>query len=1118
VDVGDWLRSLGLEQYEAVFRDNAIDYSILPSLTSEDLKDLGVDAVGHRRKLLNAIAALYTNECAPPASYTPTAVGRPPSNSAERRQVTVIFSDLVGSTALSARMDPEDLREVISAYQKCVVETVRPFGGFVAKYMGDGVLIYFGYPQAHEDDAERAVRAALELIGAVNGLKLSVQLQARAGVATGLVVVGELIGSGEAQERGIVGETPNLAARLQGIAEPNTVVIADSTRRLVGNLFELKDLGNKALKGINGSVRVWVPLRVSFVASRFEALHATALTELIGREEEFELLLRRWSKAKAGEGQAVLLSGEAGIGKSRLTAALLERLSSEPHTRLRYFCSPQHTDSAFYPIIGQMERAAGFAHDDTLRTKCDKLDAMLAQSSTGAADAALFAEMLSISNDGRYPATPPNPQQRRQKTLKALVAQIDTLARSNPALMVFEDAHWIDPTSLEVLGRVVQRIATLPVLLVVTFRPEFVPPWTGRPHVTSLMVNRLARRDVMSVIDRIVGNKVLAEDIRKDIIEHTDGIPLFVEEMTKAVLEAEDEGEAKRTAANVASPALAVPATLHASLMARLDRLGPAKDVAQIGAAIGREFSHALLASVIRLTDTDLESALDRLIQAGLLFRQGVPPHASYLFKHALVQDAAYGTLLREPRRALHAQIVNAVESQFPEIAATQPALIAKHCAQASLDDKAIGYWLSAGQQAISRSANVEALSHITSGLELLKTMSESTDIRQQEIKFLTTRAVALRIAKGYGSDELLATLERARDLCRMQGDPRQMFQILFGLWTARAGHGDWLHAQALAEECLAIARDEGEATMLIEAHRLLGSTAVYTAKHPIAERHFRDALDLYEPQKHRGNSSLYGYDPGTTCYGYMSWALWFQGKVKEALTASATSIQLAIESQHAPNLALAYGWATFLHLCVHDLSALRSLTPKLIAHCDEHEFPHWLALGKIGHGWCLGRTGDVGHGLEWLRAGINEFRSLWGGFFVSAWLVCLADILRIKGDFAEANSALDSSLKMIERFNERLWEAENYRVRGEVARDAGQIPEALSAFEQAIKVARDQSALSLELRAANSFAKLLADRGERRRAHSVLAPICNMSAESFETIDLTEAKALLDELVQLGS
>ena len=539
MDIDGWLRGIGLEQYAQTFRDNAIDADVLRDLTDEHLRELGLP-LGARLKLLRAIAALGIGEQAPTSTeITPPA----PRTDAERRQVTVMFSDLVGSTALSARMDPEDLREVISAYQKCVAETVQRFGGFVAKYMGDGVLVYFGYPQAHEDDAEQAVRAGLKLIAAVGGLKTHAALQTRVGIATGLVVVGDLIGSGESQERGIVGETPNLAARLQGIAEPKTVVMAEGTRRLLGNLFELQDLGPKDLKGIAGPVRAWAALRASSVEGRFEALHAGGLTALVGREEESELLRRRWSRAKSGEGQVVLLSGEAGIGKSRLTAALLERLASEPHTRLRYFCSPQHTDSAFYPIIGQMERAAGLAHDDTPQARLDKLDAMLAQTSTSIQNAALFAEMLSLPNDGRYPALELTPQQRRERTLEALTAQLAGLAGQQLVLMIFEDVHWIDPTSLEALNRAVDRIKTLPVLLIITFRPEFNAPWAGQSHMTSVTLNRLGAREAVAIIARLVGNKELPADVMAEIVERTDGIPLFVEEMTKATLEAESEGE-----------------------------------------------------------------------------------------------------------------------------------------------------------------------------------------------------------------------------------------------------------------------------------------------------------------------------------------------------------------------------------------------------------------------------------------------------------------------------------------------------------------------------------------------------------------------------------------------
>src|SRR6478736_1998990 len=611
MDLGGWLRSLGLGQYEAAFRENAIDDTVLPNLTAEDLKDLGVGIVGHRRKLLDAIAALRADASAkaPPLDALP-ATDITSKDTAERRQVTVMFSDLVGSTALSARMDPEDLREVISAYQKCVAETVCRFGGFVAKYMGDGVLIYFGYPQAHEDDAERAVRAGLGLIAAVSDLKTHVALQTRVGIATGLVVVGDLIGSGASQEQAIVGETPNLAARLQSIAEPNSVVIAESTRRLLGNLFELQDLRATDLKGIAEPVQAWAALRASSAKGRFEALRALGLTALVGREEELELLLQRWSKAKSGEGQVVLLSGEAGIGKSRLLVALLERLATEPHVRLRHFCSPEHTDSALYPIIGQMERAAGFAQDDTAQARLDKLDAVLTRTSTPKADAALFADMLSLPNDGRYPTLDLTPEQRRHRTFEALSLQIKALTSSRPVLMIVEDTHWVDPTSLEAFGQVVGQIANLPVLLIVTFRSEFEPPWIGRSHVTALTITRLAERDVHAMIDNVIGNKPLSLEVRQDIMERTDGVPLFVEEITKAVLEAENEGAAQRTAAVVPSPALAVPASLHGSLMARLDRVGPAKEIAQIGATLGRKFSHPLLAAVVRKLEAELASAL----------------------------------------------------------------------------------------------------------------------------------------------------------------------------------------------------------------------------------------------------------------------------------------------------------------------------------------------------------------------------------------------------------------------------------------------------------------------------------------------------------------------------
>src|SRR4051794_25095950 len=914
MDLGDWLRPLGLEQYEAAFREQKIDATVLPNLTAEDLKELGVGFVGHRRKLLDAIAALRSEARAPaPLSDVPLATEEAATDTAERRQVTVMFSDLVGSTALSARMDPEDLRELIMAYQTCVADTVRRFGGFVAKYMGDGVLVYFGYPQAHEHDAERAVRAGLELVSAVSNLKTHAALQTRVGIATGLVVVGDLIGAGASQEQAIVGETPNLAARLQGIAEPNSIVIADGTRQLVGDLFELEDLGRQELKGISAPVRAWAARRPASVEGRFEAMHANGLTDLVGREEELNLLLRRWSKAKSGEGQVVLLSGEAGIGKSRLTAEVLERLATEPHTRLRYFCSPQHTDSAFYPTISQMERAAGFAHDDTLQAKLDKLDTLLAKSFTSPQDLALLAEMLSLTNDGRYPTLELAPQQRRQRTLEALTTQIEALAQRSPVLMIFEDAHWADPTSVEAFSRAVDRMRALSVMLVVTYRPEFEAPWIGQPHVTALTINRLGQREIAAMIDGVTGDNPLLASIKQDIVERTDGIPLFVEEMTKAVLEASGQEDAKRAVTSIPAPSLAVPASLHASLMARLDRLGSAKEVAQIGAVIGREFSHALLAEVARKPDAELGSALDRLVAAGLLFRQGMPQHARYLFKHALVQDAAYGTLLREPRRALHARIANTLEGKFPELAASQPQLVAHHCTEAGLIEKAAGLWGHAGQRSLARSALLEGAAQLTRALNQISTLPTTPVLRREQINFQVALANAMMHTKGYAAAETKASVDRARAFIERAEavgeapeDPLLLFSVLYGSW---AGSFVGFNADiccALAGQFLALADKRGETATRMIGHRLMGSSLLLAGEIAEAKLHYDRGIALYNPAQHRPLAMRFGQDVEVSILSFRSLALWLLGYPETALADTGRALSVARASGHAATLMFA--------------------------------------------------------------------------------------------------------------------------------------------------------------------------------------------------------------------
>jgi class 3 adenylate cyclase/predicted ATPase len=1126
MDIGGWLRSLGLEKYEAAFRENEIDETVLPSLTHETLKELGVTAVGHRLKLLDAIAAICTDRGTKPtpaeaATTSATPSVSPAADRAERRQVTVMFSDLVGSTALSARMDPEDLREVISAYQKCVADTIQRFGGFVAKYMGDGVLVYFGYPQAHEDDAERAVRAALKLIEAVVALKSSTPLQTRVGIATGLVVVGDLIGSGAAQEQTVVGETPNLAARLQGIAEPNTVVVAESTRKLLGNLFDLQDLGGQDVKGIDGPVRAWAAVRPASVESRFEALHASGWTELVGRGEELELLLRRWSKTKTGEGQVVLISGEAGIGKSRLTVALLERLAGEPHTRLRYFCSPQHADSALYPVISQMERAAGLAHDDRTRTKLDKLDRILAQTSTSKQDAALFAEMLSLPNDGRWPALNMEPQQRRQKTLEALTAQVEALSRQNPLLMIFEDAHWTDPTSLEAFGRVVDRVRSLPVLLIVTFRPEFEPPWIGRPYVTALTINRLAQRDIDAMIDGVVGNKLLPAGIRQDIIERTDGIPLFVEEVTKAVLEAESEGEARQTAAAIPVPGLAVPASLQASLMARLDRLGPAKEVAQIGAAIGREFSHALLAAVARKPEPDLEALLDRLTQSGLLLRQGTPPYATYLFKHALVQDAAYCTLLRKPRRALHAWIAAIIEGQFHEVAESQPELLARHCTEAGLIEKAAMLWGKAGQRSLERSALVEAIVQFTRSLDQIGTLPSTPSLRREQIKLQTALITPLVHVKGYAAPEPKAAAERALLLIEQaeaQGEPPEdellLFSAFYGLFVTNymAFNGDV--CRRLADRVLALAEKQQTTDALMIAHRLMGASLFHTGALVEARMHYDRALAIYTPGRHRALATRFVTDSEVVSLLYRSLVLFHLGYPEIALADGERALSRARKIGAASVMqALAFVSRTYLQ--VGDYAAARTALNELSALADEKGAAHWRMDEILWRGSLLALNGESTDAIHMLTLVIAAWRSAGRTLTMPRCLLYLAGAHADLGKIDDASRCIRDALAVIDETKENLWEAEANRMAGEIALKPPQRDEtkAQAYFEHALSVARQQQAKSWELRAAVSIARLWRDQGKRDEARDLLAPIYGWFTEGFDTRDLKEAKKLLDEL-----
>ena len=1107
-----WLDEIGLGKYADILLENEVDFDVLPELGEADLEKLGFP-LGPRKRLLRAIATLTRNEAEHAAAEENAAGGDGIEAAPERRQLTVMFCDLVGSTALSKELDPEDLSNVIRNFQGTCRKVIAEFGGTVARYMGDGVLVYFGYPRASEHDAERAILAGLGIVDAVSRIEnRGVHLQTRIGIATGLVVVGEVIGEGFAREQAVVGETPNLAARMQSLAEPDSVVIADETRRLAAGLFDYVDLGRRELKGFPEPMQAWQVRHERTIESRFDALHGEhALAPLIGREEEVEVLVRRWQQARAGSGQVVVLTGEAGLGKSRLAQSLRDQIGDEPHTMLRYFCAPYYQNSALYPFITQLERAARLAREDSPQTRLEKLEALLARAGQPATHSVpLLASLLGIPTGERYPAIELSPPQRKEHTLAALEEQLAGLARQRPVFALFEDLHWIDPTSLELLGRTVDDIATMPVLLLLTARPDFSVPWIGAPQVTSIALKRLAHGDGAALVQTLTGGKALPREVLEQIVAKTDGVPLFVEELTKTLLESGVLAEHDdRYTLRGPLPAMAVPSTLQDSLMARLDRLGTAKEIAQVGAVLGRSFSHELMTAVTPTPEGALQAGLQQLCAADLLQVRGTPPEATYTFKHALVQDAAYNSLLRTRRQTLHAHIARVLEARFADTVANQPERLAQHFTGAGLGEQAVGYWLRAGQNALQRSAYLEAVGHFTQGVELVQLTTASRERNEIELNLRSGLGVALIATRGYAADEVHRNYARAGELCEETGETPQLIPALYGKWVYHLLRGD-------RDDCFDIAdllhrfADDPEQPLVTASARAISH--FYQGDLPLADGLLEDCMRRYDPAQHKTLAAVYGDDAALLPHFYHFWCSWLRGFADSARRQQAEAQALAERYATPYILAVALLFEMILQHELRDVPATRATALRLKELSEENGYPFFVALGSIGHGTARVLQGDT-DGIAELEGGIAGFRATGARLPVPYYLHLLVEARLHTGDIEQGLETVEEAITLTRAQVDRFYEAELCRQKGELLAASGKPDEAEANLREAMSIARTQGASVFELRAAASLARLLAGGKRGDDARAALAEVHGRFREGHDSADLIEARDLLDSL-----
>ena len=1100
--IADFLKSVGMAEYAAGLTDSGTDESTLRSLNDRDLEKLGIPPAD-RSRLLRAIAGFFPN----PEPGAP--VEKRSDGGIERRHLTILFGDLVGSTAISTRLDPEALHEIMGPYRKRCADAIGQAGGFVARYLGDGVLAYFGYPNASEDAAERAVNAGLTLIESVGGLRddMGNPLQTRVGIASGLVLIGDLIAAGAPHDHDVVGETPNLAARLQANAEPNTVIISGETRRLVGELFECAAVDARPLKGFAAPMESWRVIKRSEIDNRFRALRS-ADTPLVGREQETDLMTGGWESAKARNGRVLLITGEPGIGKSRLVEALLSRLGHEQHVQMRYFCAPNRQDSPLYPVIAQLERAAGITRDDTAEQKLDKLETMLGQAIADLGETVpLIAELLSIPTGGRYPPLELTPQKRREKTLQALLAQLEGLA-GHPIVCVVEDVHWIDATSLEYLSMVVERTPKLPLLLLITFRPEFAPPWVNQPYVTQVNLDRLPRERSAELIADLTRDKALPGATVAQIIERTDGIPLFIEELTKVLIER-----------GGASPAREIPVTLRDMLTARLDRMGGAKEVAQIASVIGNEFSQQLLRDVAMVGEVRLNAELKKLVEAELLFEQGSSASMSYRFKHALIQDAAYQSLVRSRRQDYHRKIAETLRERYPDVVETQPEILAHHYVGADLRDAAIPYFKAAAEKSMRRSANPEAIAHLTKAQELLSGLQEGPERLQQELGLQLAIGTPLIATRGFASPEVGKVYARAREICELAGQAPQLFPVLWGLWvfyTARAEHRT---AQQLAEQCRAMGNAASDQDLLMLAHHAAGVTLSALGQHSDALQELRQAITIHDPNRHASTAFAYGQDSGVVCRSQAAFSLWFLGYPDQASRLNEEAVALAERLNHPYSLAAALDFSAWVDQLRGNAEAARMHAEKAIAISMKHDFVFWLLTGMILRGWALTADNQVEEGVAQMLQALAGYEQTGAGILRPYYLALIADVYGRIGKETEAFQRLDDAEAAVNANDERWWQAELYRLKGELTLkqpssqssqfDAERIAEGY--FDKARRVASDQGAKSLELRAATSLGRLWINRGKITEAKRMLAETHGSFTEGLDLPDLQEAKTLLE-------